>query len=211
MKNERMSLIVWSFCFLCLPIFLHRHVHHFCMLVLPAKDQHTSGILLPFLLLQETEVSALKTVEVQMPNLIPIFDNVMEAKPAKCRLSSSLPPSHHTPSSPYLFKTFGNGPIQIWRSREERWKTMWVTKGILSPVDFWLQNTLWKRARASNTKCRSEQGSVVSPILYTSRGTALWAPAPFCNKDRPHHSYKSISWRKAQTCSSNFVSEQDLM
>lgn len=72
MKNERMSLIVWSFCFLCLPVLLHRCVLHVCMLVLPAKDQHTSGVLLPFLHLQETEVSPSKTVEVQMPVLISI-------------------------------------------------------------------------------------------------------------------------------------------
>lgn len=98
MKNERMSLIVWSFCFLCLPVLLHRCVLHFCMLVLPAKDQHTSGVLLPFLLLQETEVSRSKTAEVQMRTLIPIFDNVVEAKTVKRRLSSSLPSSHYTPA-----------------------------------------------------------------------------------------------------------------
>lgn len=77
MKNEGLNLAVRHS---ASSVLSHTCAHCFGMLVLPAKDQHTPGVLFPSSLLQKTEVSSSKTVEVQMPPLIPVFDNVIEAK-----------------------------------------------------------------------------------------------------------------------------------
>lgn len=53
------------------------------MVVLLAKDQHTSGFLLPFLLLRENEISPPKAVEIHIKTLTPILVKVVEAKAVK--------------------------------------------------------------------------------------------------------------------------------
>lgn len=99
-----------------------------------------------------------------MPPLIPIFDNVIEAKTIKCVC-------HHP--SLHLFQTSGHGPVQTWTPREEGCKTVLFAKGILSLVDPWLQES--EEEPGLKLKGSSEQGRAMFPF---SMGTALWALLP---------------------------------
>lgn len=99
-----------------------------------------------------------------MPPLIPIFDNVIEAKTIKCVC-------HHP--SLHLFQTSGHGPVQTRTPREEGCKTVLFAKGILSLVDPWLQES--EEEPGLKLKGSSEQSRAMFPF---SMGTALWALLP---------------------------------
>lgn len=92
------------------------------------------------------------------------FYNAVKAKAIKHRFYSFCPPPLCPPSLSYSFKAFGSGPVQIWRSREGKWKTKSVTVRILFPMDLCLQNTV---KRSQGFKCE--------------RVSALWIFAPFCD------------------------------
>jgi len=174
MKNERMSLIVWSF-----PLSTYR-VTQVCSPLLCAgpsskRPTHIRCFLLPSLLLQETEVSSSKTAGVQMPTLIPVFDSVVEAKQS----NTDCPhPSLHPTTLPPLHTCLKLLAMALSGFGDAEKKDGKLCQLLKAFYPLWIFGCR-TYCGASCTKGRSEQGNAVPPSLCTSHGTVLWAPAPF--------------------------------